>query len=174
MDKPTLERIQLLHPAVREEAEAIYKEICSRLTAKNTLVRFTFTLRTFAEQDKLYAQGRTAPGIIVTKAKGGQSWHNYGLAIDVAILVDKNGDGKYETLNNDLKADFDGDGMADFLEEIVYVFELYGWEAGIKWAKFPDPPHFQKTFGLTIAEAQKRYNEGKLIPNTNYIRLGNF
>lgn len=43
-------------------------------------------LRTFAEQDKLYAQGRTTgkKGAIVTKARGGQSMHNYGLAVDSA------------------------------------------------------------------------------------------
>ena len=36
-------------------------------------------LRTFAQQNALYAQGRITPGKIVTKAKGGQSWHNFGL-----------------------------------------------------------------------------------------------
>jgi hypothetical protein len=40
-------------------------------------------LRTWAEQDALYAQGRTAPGPIVTHAPGGSSWHNFGLAVDL-------------------------------------------------------------------------------------------
>ncbi|SVE43245.1 uncharacterized protein METZ01_LOCUS496099, partial [marine metagenome] len=40
------------------------------------------TLRTYAEQDDLYEQGRTEPGKIVTNARGGKSWHNFGLAID--------------------------------------------------------------------------------------------
>lgn len=39
--------------------------------------------RTIAYQDALYAQGRTAPGKIVTNAKGGSSPHNYGMAVDV-------------------------------------------------------------------------------------------
>src|SRR5215471_18388685 len=39
-------------------------------------------LRTWAEQDALYAQGRTASGQIVTNARGGQSYHNFGLAVD--------------------------------------------------------------------------------------------
>ena len=43
-------------------------------------------LRSFAEQDALYAKGRTAPGNMVTKARGGQSMHNYGLAVDLAPL----------------------------------------------------------------------------------------
>lgn len=45
-------------------------------------------LRTFAEQDELYSRGRSMPGKVVTKAKGGQSMHNYGLAIDCAPLSD--------------------------------------------------------------------------------------
>lgn len=38
-----------------------------------------FTWRSVAEQDALYAQGRTAPGKIVTNARGGQSAHNITL-----------------------------------------------------------------------------------------------
>jgi peptidoglycan L-alanyl-D-glutamate endopeptidase CwlK len=39
----------------------------------------TNTYRSPAEQDALYAQGRTAPGRIVTNARGGQSQHNFTL-----------------------------------------------------------------------------------------------
>ena len=52
--------------------------------ASGNPVRVTQGLRTYAEQDALYAQGRTTPGPIVTNARGGQSYHNFGLAIDVA------------------------------------------------------------------------------------------
>ena len=38
--------------------------------------------RSFEEQLALFAQGRTKPGRIVTKAKPGESYHNYGLAFD--------------------------------------------------------------------------------------------
>jgi len=38
--------------------------------------------RDFAAQNRLYAQGRTTPGHIITKAHGGESAHNFGLAID--------------------------------------------------------------------------------------------
>ncbi len=41
--------------------------------------------RTIAQQDALYAQGRTEPGQRVTNARGGQSWHNYGLGADVVF-----------------------------------------------------------------------------------------
>lgn len=45
-------------------------------------IKIVSVLRTFKEQDRLYAQGRTAPGNIVTNAQAGQSYHNYGLAFD--------------------------------------------------------------------------------------------
>ena len=44
--------------------------------------------RTIAEQNALYAQGRTKAGSIVTNAKGGQSPHNFGLAADLAPMKD--------------------------------------------------------------------------------------
>jgi len=43
-------------------------------------------LRTYAEQDALYAKGRTKPGKIVTNAKAGFSNHNFGLAFDIGIF----------------------------------------------------------------------------------------
>jgi peptidoglycan L-alanyl-D-glutamate endopeptidase CwlK len=58
------------------------------LKAKMPIV-LTFGYRSIEQQDRLYAQGRTKPGKIVTNARGGQSPHNYGLAIDLAPL--KNG-----------------------------------------------------------------------------------
>lgn len=45
------------------------------------------TYRDRAEQDALYAQGRTKPGRKVTNAKGGQSAHNHGLAFDGVPLI---------------------------------------------------------------------------------------
>jgi peptidoglycan L-alanyl-D-glutamate endopeptidase CwlK len=84
-DEKTLERIKLLHPKLRDEAIEMYDEIIAALTGF-AACRFAYTLRTFAEQDGLYAQGRSKPGAIVTNAKGGQSYHNYGLAIDIVLI----------------------------------------------------------------------------------------
>jgi peptidoglycan L-alanyl-D-glutamate endopeptidase CwlK len=42
--------------------------------------------RTWAEQDALYAQGRYKPGRVVTKARGGHSNHNYGVAFDCGVF----------------------------------------------------------------------------------------
>jgi peptidoglycan LD-endopeptidase CwlK len=44
--------------------------------------------RSIAEQNELYAQGRKKPGKIVTNARGGYSYHNFGLAFDIAIQND--------------------------------------------------------------------------------------
>lgn len=134
MDKITLERIKLLHPAVREEAGRIYADICSAMPA-GVVCRFTHTLRTNAEQDALFAIGRTKPGKIVTNAKGGQSYHNYGLAIDFVLLV--NGQVSWAVDKN--------------WAAVIAIFESYGWESGHRW-KFKDSPHVQKTFGKTIAQ----------------------
>lgn len=134
MDKITLERIKLLHPAVREEAAKIYADICAAMPA-GVVCRFTHTLRTNAEQDALYAIGRTKPGKIVTNAKGGQSYHNYGLAIDFVLLV--NGQVSWAVDKN--------------WAAVIAIFESYGWESGHRW-KFKDSPHVQKTFGKTIAQ----------------------
>jgi peptidoglycan L-alanyl-D-glutamate endopeptidase CwlK len=155
MDKITLDRIKLLHPKLRDEALEIYEEICQALKGRAEC-RFSFTLRTFAEQNQLFAQGRTKPGAIVTRAKGGQSWHNYGLAIDIVLLVD----GKASW---DIKTDFDNDGRSDWME-VVDIFKRYGWEWGGDW-KFFDAPHFQKTFGMSINEMLKKHMAGKVDAN---------
>lgn len=162
MDKITLDRIALLHPKLREEALDIYKEICEELKGR-AMCRFSFTLRNFAEQDALYAQGRTKPGKIVTKAKGGQSYHNYGLAIDIVLLVDKDKNGTYEAASWDVKTDFDGDGKSDWMEAVA-VFKRYGWEWGGDW-RFVDQPHFQKTFGHSIVQLRKLHSENKVDQN---------
>lgn len=163
MDKATLDRIQLLHPKLRDEASKIYAEICSSLKGK-AMCRFAYTLRSFAEQNALfYAKPQ------VTKAKGGQSYHNYGLAIDIVLIIDKDGNGSFETASWDVKSDFDGDGQSDWME-VVNIFKRYGWEAGIDW-KFYDAPHFQKTFGHSIVELQALFDSKKFIPNTNYVAI---
>lgn len=154
MDKITLQRIELLHPKLREEAKAIYKEICEALTGK-AICRFTHTLRTFTEQDALYAIGRTKKGSRVTNARGGQSYHNYGLAVDIVLLVDKDSNGTHETAVWDTKGDYDNDRIADW-QEIVAIFKRYGWTWGGDW-RFKDYPHFQKTFGKSIVELQNLY-----------------
>jgi peptidoglycan L-alanyl-D-glutamate endopeptidase CwlK len=161
-DQITLDRINLLHPKLKEDAFKIYDEIVSALNG-SAICRFTHTLRTFAEQDALYAQGRTKAGAKVTNARGGSSYHNYGLAIDIVLLVDKDKNGSFETAVWDIKTDFDGDGKSDW-QEIVSIFKRYGYEWGGDW-KFNDAPHFQKTFGKSINELLSLHKNNKVDKN---------
>jgi peptidoglycan L-alanyl-D-glutamate endopeptidase CwlK len=131
MDKSTLDRINLLHPSVREEMKLIVDE-CNKLLTGKSQVRISQGLRTFAEQDALYAKRPK-----VTNAKGGQSIHNYGFAIDIVLIIN----GKEASW--DTHKDWDNDGIADW-DECVKVFAKHGWSWGGSWASFKDMPHFDK------------------------------
>lgn len=176
-DKVTLDRIKLLHPNLRQEVEHIYRaQIVPALTGK-AICRFAYTLRTFAEQDALFAQGRTrlfdSAGRrlgIVTKAKGGQSIHNYGLALDIVLLVDRDGNGTFETASWDVKGDFDKDGKADWME-VVNILKRNGWTWGGDWTRFKDMPHFEKPLGHTWRTLLAKHKAKDFIPGTTYVNL---
>lgn len=136
MDKYTKERIALLHPLVREEMTAIITE-CNKALTSRAKIRITQSLRTFEEQDALYAVGRTKPGKKVTNAKGGQSIHNYGFAVDICLIID----GKTASWNT--TKDWDNDQIADWYE-CVKIFAKFGWDWGGNWKTFKDLPHFDK------------------------------
>jgi len=83
-------------------------------------------LRTMEEQAALYAKGRTVSGKIVTKAKPGESYHNYGLAFDWVPL-------KQSGKNADLWiADWDNETAFRLGEHVGISFRLAGisWETG--------------------------------------------
>lgn len=161
-DKVTLQRIQSAHPLLRPQLQLIYEEISGKLTGR-AKVRFTHVLRTFVEQNRLYAQGRSLPGKIVTNAKAGDSFHNYGQAVDVVLLID----GK--EISYDMLEDFDFDGTADW-GEIVQIFKKYKWSWGGDFkGKFKDFPHFEFSFGYTITQIKqlKKDENGYPIFNQN-------
>ncbi len=100
-------------------------------------VIITSGLRSNAQQQKLYDQGRTTPGNIVTNAKPGTSWHNYGLAFDVAILVD--GKPTWPPVTDGVWV------------KLGKVGAKLGLEHGLS---FNDKEHFDFHPNLTIAQAQ--------------------
>ncbi len=162
------EYIALLHPTVRASAATAIAKANARLAGGPSQVAVTFTLRTIAQQNILYAQGRTNPGPIVTNAKGGQSYHNYGLALDFALLI--NG----KTFSWDTGKDWNGDHEADWME-VVDCFKAEGWEWGGDWVKLKmsklnDYPHFEKKFGYTWEELLNLVNTGHVDVN-NYVIL---
>ena len=120
MDNITRQRIEKLHPVVRKETKTIIDE-CDKALTGRAKVRITQGLRTFQEQDDLYAIGRTKPGKKVTNAKGGQSIHNYGFAVDICMMID----GK--TASWDTVKDWDNDKVADSYE-CVKIFAKHGWD----------------------------------------------
>jgi len=162
MDTVTLNRINYLHPAVRQEALDAYSHINNKLFGKKIRLRFSHTLRTWGEQDELYAIGRTLPGKKVTNAKAGQSIHNYGLAVDIVILIDTNGDNSFKTASWNTTSDDDKDGVPDWME-VVTCFKKLGWVWGGNWKSFPDYPHFEKTFGHNWKSLQAKYNAGNVF-----------
>jgi peptidoglycan LD-endopeptidase CwlK len=133
-DKLTIERIEKAHPLIREELKQYYLEVNKKLP-KGVRLRFSHVFRTNEEQDDLYAKRPK-----VTNAKGGQSIHNYGLAFDIVILFDKDGNGTFETAS----------WIVDrYFMIVVDYFKSHGYEHGGDWKNFKDYPHFQKSFGRT-------------------------
>lgn len=113
------------------ELDPTIKDPCRRLLARAFAVgidaRVIQGRRTMEEQRKIYAQGRSAPGRIVTNAKPGYSWHNFGKAFDIGIFRP---DGSYVDDNDDL------------LRFLGPVGEKMGLAWGGRW-QHPDYAHFQ-------------------------------
>lgn len=151
IDKASITRIDKLHPKVRAEILHLVKK-CYKSGFK---IRIVQGYRTFDEQDELYAQGRTKPGPIVTKVRGGMSNHNYGCAIDFCLL---HNDGTISWSNSE---DSDKDGKKDWME-VVEIFKANGYEWGGDWKSFKDTPHLEKTFGMSIRTMYKLHIEGKV------------
>lgn len=106
-----------VHPALAHRA----RKVINAAKAEGFELRVVQGLRTFAEQDALF---RKRPK--VTGARGGQSNHNYGLAVDFAFVV--NG-----------KVSWD-----DKLYPRIGKWALNaGLEWGGAWKKFKDMPHCQ-------------------------------
>lgn len=131
MDKATKDRISKLHPSVRIEVTKIIEE-CDLVLTGRAKVRIAQGLRTFAEQDALYKKRPK-----VTNAKGGQSIHNYGFAVDIVLIIDGK-EASWDTVK-----DWDGDRKSDWME-CVEVFKKHGWNWGGDWKSFKDLPHFDK------------------------------
>lgn len=150
-DKISISRIAKIHPKLRTDCSDVLIEIQKR----GIDIRITQGLRTIAEQDALYAQGRTTPGKKVTNAKGGSSMHNYGLAVDFCLLH------KDGTISWSMTEDLDKDGKKDWME-VVEVFKAHGWTWGGDFKSILDTPHFEKGFGYTLEQIKqlKKDSEG--------------
>jgi peptidoglycan L-alanyl-D-glutamate endopeptidase CwlK len=57
------------------------KEVIARLAVGGLVFKIISGTRTYGEQNELFAQGRMKPGPIVTRARGGQSNHKFGVVL---------------------------------------------------------------------------------------------
>lgn len=120
-----MRKIDDLHPKLQEKVYELNKR-CEKAGLK---IGIGECLRSVKEQDALYAKGRTAPGKIVTNAKGStySSMHQWGVAFDF--------------FRNDGKGAYNTDG--NFFERVGAI----GKEIGLMWGgdfkSIKDMPHFQ-------------------------------
>jgi peptidoglycan LD-endopeptidase CwlK len=114
--------IATLLPEVQPYARALV----TKAAANGITIKVISGLRTYAEQDDLYAQGRTKSGQIVTNARAGYSNHNFGIAFDIGV--------------------FEGSRYLDESPKYKAVGVLgmdLGLEWGGNWKTIQDEPHFQ-------------------------------
>lgn len=149
-DQISISRVGVLHPEIRKSVIDFIDEIEAKT---GLLFRIVQGLRTFDEQQAIYDQGRTKPGKIVTNAKPGSSYHNYGLAIDIVPIVNGKPDWnfKYETIYD--------------------IAEKHGFTCGGKFKSIVDKPHFEKNYGLKWRELLSRHQARDFIKGTNYVNI---
>lgn len=142
IDSRTETNIKTLSPNTQEKA----REFMMALAQEGIEAKIISGTRTYEEQDKLYAQGRTAPGSIVTNARAGFSWHNHGVAFDIGIF----------------------DGAKYLPESPLYeragtIGKSLGFEWGGDW-DFEDKPHFQlNPDRFTLTQARVMHDENKRL-----------
>jgi peptidoglycan L-alanyl-D-glutamate endopeptidase CwlK len=120
-----------LTPATREKCKAFI----AGCLLEGVDVIITSTYRDNESQAALYAQGRTKPGAIVTKARPGHSFHNHRVAFDFVPVV--NGKALW--------------GDSRLWQICGSVAEKADLEWGGNW-HFQDKPHCQNTQGYDIAQ----------------------
>lgn len=130
-----------LHPRVRVMAE----RLLARCFAVGIPLTVTFTLRSLECQAALYAQGRKTPGPIVTNARAGYSFHNYGLALDVVptelLALPHWGD----TPEHRSRADA-------LWAQVGAIGKVVGFRWGGDFRHLKDRPHFEWSGGLKLAQ----------------------
>lgn len=163
MEQVSIQRLNQLHPKIRQKALDAYNEAV-RVTPQGVHPFITETYRSFERSDALYNQpwdkkDNDGDGKIdeadekVTNAKGGSSYHNYGLAIDFVNQI--NGVAKWTVDANWMK--------------VVNVFKKHGFVWGGDFKSIPDAPHFEMTLGynwkqlLSLKQAGKVDKDGYVL-----------
>ena len=130
--------------SLRAQGQA--RRFLRRLLDAGINARIISGTRTYAQQNALYRQGRYRnPGPIVTRARGGRSNHNFGIAWDIGIFSARGGYSRRERAY-----------VAAARHGRVTAIEWGG-----DWPAFPDPPHYQLATGLDIATLRARFERGE-------------
>ncbi|TGB04672.1 D-alanyl-D-alanine carboxypeptidase family protein [Halobacillus salinus] len=123
--------MKAVHPAVKDKIHLLLIK-CYR---DGINVQISSGYRSNTEQQRIYNQGRTTAGSVVTNAKPGQSVHNYGLAVDY-FLTNWDGTDATWTVNKDWRS------VAEFGKAL-----RFNW--GGDWKNFRDYAHLELTDGLS-------------------------
>lgn len=141
-----------LHPIVESKRD----QLIAQAEEVGIEILITDGFRSVEEQNDIHALGRTRGGNVVTYAEGGESYHNYGLAIDFALRLP---DGSVVW---DIQRDGNGNGRPDWFE-VADIGKELGFEWGGDWVRFKDYPHLQLDFGLSIRQLQDGYRPEDVI-----------
>jgi peptidoglycan L-alanyl-D-glutamate endopeptidase CwlK len=147
IDPRSQKNLDSLLPKVRPLFVQLLDHLQEHFEPKGITPRFISGTRTFAEQDAIFAKGRTAPGPRVTNARGGFSNHNYGIAVDIGLFKGK----EYLTSSPFYKE----------IGDVVALFPQLEW--GGSWKTITDEPHVQYRTGRTIAQLRELVKAGKAI-----------
>lgn len=149
-DERTAENLATLHESARAKFERFTRLAQATAAAMGCEYVLICGERTWEEQEKLYAKGRTAPGKVVTGVRGGGSYHNFGLAGDYGVFRD----GKYLDADNPKLA-------ARVHKACATHAKACGLKWGGNWKHFKDYPHYQLKMEQKLSQVRKLYLEGK-------------
>lgn len=130
--------------------QVIARQFLARAIDAGYIVRIISGTRSYDEQHALYQRGRTTPGRRVTNALPGQSYHNFGLAFDVALFSPE---GEYITY----------EGEYDVLAELILAAPALAkqLEWGGHWRQRKDRPHYQGAVKGNITAIRWRFEAGR-------------
>lgn len=154
MDTRSLNNLNTLHPTFKPIAVQAWTQAQAWMPDNVKLIVIQ-GLRSFEESDALYAQGRTKPGPIVTNAPAGESYHNYGLAFDFAMVTD----GKDDNV------------VGPLWMKVVEIMKAQGMIWGGDFKSIKDNPHFEMRYGHTWKDLLAKHNSKQFIPGTTYVQL---
>lgn len=136
------------------EVQPYARALLLKAKSEGITIQILSGLRSYAEQEALYAKGRTTPGPKVTNARPGHSNHNFGIAFDVGVFEGS----KYL-------------GDSPRYKAVGALGLQLGLDWGGNWKTIKDEPHFQLRPEWAVklserdmlAELRRRKDIGKVV-----------